>query len=351
MTTLAFREGDGSNRPPIRAHDRAFASRFPVKVSPDADRAAAHALAWVQKVGLLGDDAGVRRLAKARAAEISAYFHPNRTGTALEMLADLELWMLLYDDTFDEAVGRSPELARSATQDLMRLTGLAPADATAVTGLPTHGAITALAQAWNHIWERESEGMSPQWQKRARGNWALWLNSFIEEASYRAMDIHPDFGSYVRLRRKTSAVQAILDANETAGGFTIPERAVQTPLLKEITEIACDVVCFINDIFSVDKEQAHGDRLNLVLVLEHHNALDRPEAVREVRGLVNRRLDRYQALASSTPEFCASLGLKGRDRKHVEVWVAEAADLMGGLYHWSALSGRYRHSDDAASAR
>jgi len=307
---------------------------FPVRVSPDVERARAHTLRWAHDFGLVRDDAGLRRLESTRAADLASFFHPRRTGSALETMTDLELWMLLFDDRFDAAVGHSPDLADAVLGDFLRATGLDPARTSG------RAPDTALARSWIDLWRRESAGMSPRWAERARRHWLLWFDALVDETRHRALDTHPDVDTYLLLRRRTGAVQAILDANEAVGGFEIPDTIARGSHIRDITHIVCDVVCLVDDVIFLEKEEAYGEKLNMVLVLEHHRGMSRAQAVAEIHRMVDRRIDRYLRLRTRTSAVCAVAGATADARARVNAWVDEAADVMGGLHTWAAPTGR-----------
>lgn len=317
------------------AHDRSFTLPFETRISPDIDRARAHTLRWVQDFGLVRDEIGLRRLRSSRAAEIASFLHPRRAGVGLETMADLELWMLLYGDRFDEAAGRSPALADAARRDFLRASGF---DSAGTPGQP-HG--VALACSWMDLWRRQSTGMSPQWENRARRHWLLWFDAFVDETRHRSLDVHPDVDTYMLLRRRTSPVRVGLDANEAAGGFEIPDMVARGSHIRDVTHITCDVVCLVNDVVSLEKDEASGRKLNMVLVLEHHRGMSRGQAVEEIHRMVDARIERYLRLRTRTSAVCEAAGVTPNARARVAAWVDAAADIMSGLYNWSVVSGRY----------
>lgn len=52
----------------------------------------------------------------------------------------------------------------------------------------------------------------------------------------------PDLESYIDLRRNASGFRMVFDLIEYAGGLDLPEPALAHPILRHLTEQACDLI-------------------------------------------------------------------------------------------------------------
>jgi hypothetical protein len=54
----------------------------------------------------------------------------------------------------------------------------------------------------------------------------------------------PDLETYIDLRRNASGLRMVFHLIEYAGGLDLPERASSHPLLKQLTDQACDIIAW-----------------------------------------------------------------------------------------------------------
>ena len=54
----------------------------------------------------------------------------------------------------------------------------------------------------------------------------------------------PDLESYIDLRRDASGFRMVFDLIEYTGGLNLPEHALVHPILKHLTEQACDIIAW-----------------------------------------------------------------------------------------------------------
>ncbi|MFD5462932.1 pentalenene synthase [Kitasatospora sp. NPDC127059] len=297
------------------------------RVSPELARARRRHLAWVRAGGLVADPEALRRYELSRVADSAAYGFPDAVGADLDLCFDLLGWFFLFDDRFDARDGRTDD-AIAVCQDLVDLLRW-PKQQTA------HA--TPVVAAFADCWQRMSEGMSGEWRRRTVHDWVDCLAGWPTKIADRAHGVLPDPAAHLRARRRTIGVRPLLALAERVGHFEVPLPAWCTSHLEAMRVAACDAVIAMNEIHSLEKDQA-GARPNLVLSLMHHHGASRAEAVRQVRDTADRSVESFLGLRAGLPELERELG--GGIPELARYADAHAAWIRG--YHdWGRTAPRY----------
>ncbi|KZT07703.1 terpenoid synthase [Laetiporus sulphureus 93-53] len=100
-----------------------------------------------------------------------------------------------------------------------------------------------------------------------------YVNAFAEEAGLRERNevLHPD--SYMILRRENSAVRFCFGLFGFVLGHDLPDEIFNDPVLLRMHLAAVDMVCWSNDIYSYNMEQAMGHTGNniMTVLMKAHN--------------------------------------------------------------------------------
>lgn len=236
-------------------------------------------------------------------------------------------WMFLQDDLRDESdVGHSPDrLSESDRRSLDVLEGDEAAEADA----PVVYAVCDLRERFQAI------APGPMWMRRFTRAIRNYLEATVWEASNRARGIVPDPESYLRMRPLTGG----LDIDEELIGLSedarLPRRILDDPPVRRLTQASFNVVCWSNDILSLEKELAHGDVHNLVIVLAAATGLTLEEAARRVVEMHNAEVRDFMALAPDLPSFGDSAD------RNLSRYLSVLEARMRGNLDWSLESGRY----------
>ncbi|MFF2078013.1 pentalenene synthase [Kitasatospora sp. NPDC058162] len=281
------------------------------RVSPDLPRARRHHLAWVRESGLLHGEEALRRYESSRVADSAAYGFPDAAGDDLDLCLDLLGWLSLLDDRFDDRLdtgdrrigrlgtrGTRMDDAVALCQDLVDHLryGTRPAAKTAP-------AVAAFA----HCWQRMSHGMSQEWRRRTVHDWTDYLAGWPTRIADRAYAPLPDPAAHLRARRRTIGLRPLLALAERAGHFEVPLPAWCSSHLEGMRIAACDAVIAMNEVHSLERDEAAG-RPNLVLSLMRHHGLARPEALRQVGDTVRRSVETFLQLRAGLPQLEKDLG-------------------------------------------
>ncbi|MDP9792086.1 hypothetical protein J2S43_000598 [Catenuloplanes nepalensis] len=305
-----------------------------VIVAPEVDKAAVATLDWARDLGLVRDDAAADRIAGWRLTELAARFNPAAHGDDLLLAANLQCFLFLFDDQFDDAPGGPRAAEVVAARELLALLHEPPGTR------PRHG--VPATRAWADVWARSCAGMTAAWRARAAQDWAGYLAGVLVEAQPPALAPPATVAEHLALRRPTVGAYPVLDLAERVQGCELPDVAFHTPLLHRLRTIAADVAGLCNDVASVEKEERGGIRRNAVLVLEDTTGRPRAGAVGETVALVHALIAELNGLERLLPDAAAAIGLTAAERATVDRYVRLALHtLIRGNYDWQRHTARY----------
>jgi hypothetical protein len=306
---------------------------FPSRISWDINRARARNVDWLLSCGLLRSSSAVSRYLSWQLAELGARAYPHATGDDLDLVVDHMAWFFLFDDQFDGPLGLQPDRATALCRDLVAITG-SPVARRPDTGHP-------LLDAWADLCNRRAQGMSAAWQHRAAANWERYIDAYVDETVNRARGLALDLQAALALRRRTIGMHPSLDLAERVGRYEIPPAAYTAKLVRDLQECTLDVVILVNEVCSVEKEQARQDVHNLVLIVEQSNRCDRPEAIEVLMAMAGLRISRFVRLEREIPALCEALALPAQSSSVLERYADAMRAWMRGNYDWERRSGRY----------
>ncbi|MFD3759923.1 terpene cyclase [Streptomyces sp. NPDC058622] len=314
--------------------DIEFHLPFPSALSPDLEEARQRNLSWVAGVGLVGEARSLEWYASWDMPRLAALGFPYAQGPALDLCADAMAFFFVFDDQFDGALGLYPARAAAVCQQMIDI----------VHGARPARAADACSAAFADIWTRCAAGADRGWVARCAHEWEYYFATQAHEAIGRLRGTPGDMETYLQVRRGIAGTDLPLSLGERAAGITVPAAAFHSPQLRIMRQAAIDVTFMCNDVYSLEKEEARGDMDNLVLVIEHERRCTRAEAVEHARGEVRRRVERFQELEPQVAGLCTQLGLSGRERAAVEVYVEIMGAWMSGYHAWQTRTQRYTNA-------
>ncbi|MFD5554646.1 hypothetical protein ACFWIA_12505 [Streptomyces sp. NPDC127068] len=298
---------------------------FPARVSPDRDAARQRNLSWARRHGLVDDAADETRYVSWDIADLMARWLPAATGPDLDLGVDALSFAAVLDDQFDGPLHDRPPAARAARDELAGI----------LDTPELNTATSPLGQAFRDLWQRQANGRSPAWQRRAATHWRWFFEAFEQESVNRRCHTTPSLSDYLILRRRSGLVYGMLDLVEAAYGFETTPEDRRAPAVRRLLTLCADVIDTVNDIHSLAKEESRGDVHNVILIIQHESGLTRQEAIDRARIMVKlwcRRFIRIESQITNLPLASYSARLR---------LIAAMRDAMGGFPHWSASSARY----------
>ncbi|MBV2156769.1 pentalenene synthase [Kitasatospora sp. SUK 42] len=309
-----------------------FRIPIPGRQSPDHVRADAEQLAWPRSLGLITTEAAAERHLRGGYADLASRFYPHTSGTDLDLGVDLMSWFFLFDDLFDGPRGENPEETKQLTD----------AVAAALDG-PLPDSAPLIAHGFADVWRRSCEGMSPAWQARSARHWRNYFTGYVDEAESRFWNTpYESAAQYLAVRRATIGVQPTVDLAESTGHFEVPQRVFDSAVLSAMLTIAIDTNLILNDIASLEKEEARGEQNNMVMILRREHGWAKGRAIAHLQDEIRARMEQFELLESCLTKVCDIYGLGAAEREAVERYRTDAVrTVIRGSYDWHRSSGRY----------
>lgn len=306
---------------------------FPTLLNPYVEVVHERSLMHVQAMRLIQQEAAVRRFTKMRVAWLAAGVHPTTGLDELTWVNDWLVWLFMFDDQFDEGViGTQPERIISVAAELLAITDDMP-----IISSP-------IAAALHSFWRR-APGATPAWRERFAGHLAEYFTAYHWEAQNRARGSIPAMEAYIVNRRSSGALETCFDMIELAEHVTLPPEVRQSQELVILHTATNNVVCWVNDMLSFQKELARGDIHNLALIVRHEQRCTWQEALDIVNDMVTREVQLYlrteHALLTRFPAIAHEL------EKHLfilRMWMRANLD-------WSLQSVRYTQVEQTIAGK
>lgn len=301
---------------------------FPPAIHSHADAIHENTVKWLYGFQVFQKEAAYQKFYTTYIGQLAARFHPNTSQEILQLISDWYAWMFLRDDQRDESkLGRDPvQLSAMNSKYLEVLSGAAPA----VEEDP-------LAYALWDLRERlQAKAPTGTWMRRFVRSVRDHFDSTVWEASNRLEGLTPNLEAYTRMRPITGGMEVDTQFIGLAEHAHLPPEVRQHHNVRSLVEASHKVVCWANDIISLEKEVRRGDVHNLVLVLQQDLGLSLQEAVDRAAGMYNAEIQAFIELEPQLPSFGEAIDA------NLRTFVSVLRTRMRGNLDWSLESGRYQ---------
>jgi hypothetical protein len=299
---------------------------FRDEISPLADDVGRHVVDWACRFNLPGDEDERARLTSTMVGRLAARTSPRACLAGLELLADWQMWLFLFDDKY------SDESATGA--DLTRLSQLVTAfmlvlDNPGETAFRAEPFSLALGDITDRLLAMASAPQAARFMTSVRG---YFLAQFWE-AAHRVKDQPAGLAEYAAMRRHSGAVPTCLALIDVAEGSDLPGTDFWRPDVRVLSDIAVNVTCWANDILSFRKESERSVQVHsLPAVLAAERQLDLASALAAAAAMHDAEVRRYLRIEEQVrPD--AGAALTG--------YLDGLRSWMSGNYYWSLETGRY----------
>jgi pentalenene synthase len=306
---------------------------IPPRLNPGLADARERNLEWMRRQKLVEGDIAARRYLFSAVADLAAYSYPEVKDDDLDLAFDTMGWFFLFDDLFDVPEGhRADEAVEVCKQLIAVISHTSPQ--------PAHYYDAPLVRAFADIWRRSGMGMSEEWRLRAAHNWAEYLTGNLTEEIDRRTWVPQDFATRMRIGHRTLGLIPSLDLAERVGHFEIPQLIWHSSQLESMRRAAVDAVKLINEVMSLENDDARGDP-NLVHSLMREHRCSRQEAIGMAVALVQTAVGKLFEHVKRIPLFCSRLGLTSAESEKVQDYATAMFTWIRGSYDWSRRNGRY----------
>jgi germacradienol/geosmin synthase len=310
---------------------------FPPRTSPHLSWVRPRAIAWARGHDLIRSDEAERQFLSWDLPLAAARIYPN-AATADDLLKITNFFTLgfLFDDQADHSSPAGTDRVVRITHEMLAIP-LRPPDAPLELVCP---ATVALRE----LWRRMTDEMSPQWCDRFALDYARFHGAGAYEARLSARGEVPDLATYFPLRRATIGILYSLDQTEWAGRYELPPQVVGHPLITALRVATNDIVAWMNDIHSHERETARLDPHNLLTVLTHHG-MTATHAIAEATRMTDAALRRFIRLRDQVSAMLDDSRLGHAEQQAVRESVAGMENWIKGNHDWARTTGRYRATD------
>lgn len=281
---------------------------------------------WAVAMGLAEPGSAALRVLRAgRFANLAARTYDYANAEQLALGADWATFLFFYDDIVDVAISQRGETAEE------ELVGLDAAIVASLRGAPCSSDAPPLVAAAADIRRRLQSMASAQWAERLADDTALYLQGVRWERAVERTHAPLTLATYRHMRPMISAVPTVLTLG---AAFLCPTRpdVGRSPLLQELARVANNHICWVNDIYGLDRELAFEQRANVVVALASTEAIPLRDALDRAIVLCNAEMDTFVGIERHLQQIG-----DGEDP-----YVQVVSRWVRGNLDWHCESGRYR---------
>jgi len=302
---------------------------FSLLLNPHLADVEESSLLWLDRLGLTPTLKQRTRVRKAHLSTLVAGFYPTAGREELQLASDYVCWAFALDDLGDEtAVGERPARLLELFEGFEQLL---------LGGIPGSAA-SALDRGLFDIVQRVSKFTNAAHIADFLEGNRSYFGGMLWEANNRAHAQVPDESAYLTFRPAAGAVPSFFALIEPLEQITLPPRARVLPEVQNLVRLTGSIICWINDLLSYEKERAHGDFHNLVMVYEHHRRLPPSIAAAQAIQHINAAIADFCTGAARLPRFGPAEG------EQVQRYLDTLRAVMRVTLDWTYDSTRYHEA-------
>ncbi|AHH94052.1 terpene synthase family protein [Kutzneria albida] len=322
---------------------------YRLQLNPHLEASRAASIAWAGEMGFYDAVPGVLSVPLWSEREnrgfdfalCSAGIDPDCGREELDLSAEWLTWGTYGDDYYPVVFGATRRIDTGIAQT-RRLSEFMPLDCVQ-TAVATNPVEKGLAD----LWVRTAGPMPEGNRVKFRNSIEMMLESWLWELNNQFQHRVPDPVDYIEMRRKTFGSDLTESLARLRPDNVLPDEIFETTPMRELQNAAEDYACFLNDIFSYQKEmQYEGELHNMVIVVQDFLNTDRDHAVAIVNDLMTLRIKEFQRVADEDlPVVAEDFQLDDRQRAGLRKHVEELQDWMAAILHWHVKTSRYKEPE------
>ncbi|GAB1545485.1 hypothetical protein NUACC21_81610 [Scytonema sp. NUACC21] len=315
---------------------------FTPQINPYLEAAQLHLDNWVQHFGLVQSFSARQRFMQANFAWFAASTYPSADLDNLALVSDWLAWLFLIDDQLDDGTaGRQLEQVREVLAELLCVLDYT---GTSFSLSPPFARSSIAIASLTDLCQRTFSQSTPIWRQRFFRHVSDCFASACWEAQNRVQGIIPNKILYIKQRRHTGAIYICLDLIEIVEHIDLPLYVYNSQVFQQTLEATSNVVCWCNDIYSLEKEKSLNEHHNLVLVLQNDCHFTQQEALHCVSELISTEVRRFLNLEQQVLE------LFPMHTQDLQKYLAGMKSWMRGNLDWSSETKRYNHLENIVQA-
>lgn len=301
---------------------------IPAGIHPDWPRWEKETVAWMNSFSLDDEQREAGRLRATIAGELAARtILTSQEPPGAQFSTDSLLWLFAFDDAYcDEGrFSHSPASMAILAAELARIAEVGHTTSSSPLAL-------ALADLRQRLTALAGPTQIARWVHAMKG----YLAYQVWEAAYRSEGMTPTLDQYAVARIRNGSMELCAMTLDIAEGYEVPAAEIDRPDVRALTEMACSLVGWDNDIASYYKEhQRSTDCINLVDVIAHQIGGGSTDALPFAVALRDAVMARYIHLRCEVEPTVGS-----RTRRYIR---GLSAWIRGNL-DWTVNTARYRRN-------
>ena len=302
---------------------------IPAGIHPHWQQWERNTITWLESFELDDEQRETGRLGAIIAGELAGRTLPDVADPpGAQFSTDSLMWLFAFDDAYCDEGRYSHDPASMAilVAEMGRI--VETGDTTSSSPLAR-----ALADLRRRLDLLANSAQTARWTRTMKD----YLGYQVWEAAHRSTGTTPTLDQYAVARIRNGSMEVCAMTLDIAAGYEVPAAEIDLPAVRALTEMACALVGYDNDIASYYKEHERSDdRINLIDVIANQYGVIAEEALRTAIALRDAVLDRYVDLRD-VMEPLVSPGTR-RYFDGLSAWIR-------GNLDWSANTARYRRPD------
>ncbi|CAG8443568.1 14350_t:CDS:1 [Dentiscutata erythropus] len=284
-----------------------------------------HCYEWAKKFELIKKKTTNKEFKGSKFGLLICYIFPTASFERRCLAIDFFNWLFFVDDLIDDNnKNLKPEEIKTVLDKFKSILD---------DNLQSEVLQSPLVIALWDVWARMKKITNEIWRMKFRNTILLYFDACYLNAQNEFSNKFPNsVEEYIKIRRNSGAVMTSFNLIEPLLGIQI---SYDNKELRNLMEYCNDHICFINDIYSLQKELLEGGVDNIIIVLCHLHQSSLQEAVNYAVELINQRMTQIQEIANKFMQFNLE------NNQDISKYVNALLDIVVGSFHWHKMSGRY----------
>ncbi|KAG9318589.1 isoprenoid synthase domain-containing protein [Chiua virens] len=165
------------------------------------------------------------------------------------------------------------------------------------------------------------------------------IQEALDREAHSKKTVIRDIQTYTVMRRESIGTRPCLVLMRSTRRLYIPDDVLIHPTIREMEDVALDMVFIVNDVYSFKKERGDNGGLNNLLIVMQKDPvtdhLDLQQRLDFTEKLFKAALDRFYACKKTLPSYNRDLD------QHLAAYADGLIDWIAGNIQWSAVNHRY----------
>jgi hypothetical protein len=295
-------------------------------VTADVRRVRSRNEEFVRQAGICANDKEYRWFLKIDCGEIGCMAYCSDPEEIAQFGADLIAWLFLFDDKVGEGPDVTDPEKLKSTLDMYL--DVCESGSPGASTDPFHSSLALLIA-------RGRQMAGDQWHQKFIGSFQCYFRGLMDECLARNGLCSLDIDQYRKIRRNSIAGYPVLDLIDLQFG-----RVIDSEDLTLLRHKTADLLGWVNDLCSIDKETFDSDPINVASVIANDFSLPFDLAVDRAIELV---LKPDWELFKLRQQKIFS----GDESPEVKKYAVSLGHWVEATYHWSMKTRRYTdiHND------